>query len=79
MKNPKAVSKQIAERHNQEVKHSVRGVTAIGEEVIRRVEDAVEDAYERTAKKAWNSIGNFSKSPTQMRLLTLNSFMNLYQ
>jgi len=52
MKNPKAVAKQMAERHNQEVKRSVRGATAIGEEVIRRVEDAVEDAYERTAEES---------------------------
>jgi hypothetical protein len=52
MKNPRAVAKRIAEFHNDNVRRSVRKASTIEEEVIRRVEDAVEDAYERTAEES---------------------------
>jgi hypothetical protein len=52
MKNPKTVAKRIAEFHNDNVRRSVTKASRIEEEVIRRVEDAVEDAYERTVEES---------------------------
>jgi hypothetical protein len=52
MKNPRAVAKRIADFHNDNVKRSVKEASAVEEEVIRRVEDAVEDAYERTTEES---------------------------
>jgi hypothetical protein len=49
MKNPRAVAKRIGDFHNDNVKRSVKEAVAVEEEVIRRVEDAVEDAYDLAA------------------------------
>jgi hypothetical protein len=43
---------RIAKRHNADLKHSVQETTAAGEEVIRRIEDAVEDNYSRTTQES---------------------------
>ena len=52
MENPRAVAKRIAELHNKGMKPSVEEATAVGEEVIRRMEDTVQDAYARTADES---------------------------
>jgi phasin family protein len=43
-------ARKFAKLHNEEVKHTVKKATAAGEQATRRINDAVQDAYSRTAQ-----------------------------
>jgi hypothetical protein len=50
MRGRNAAAIRIAERHNEDVKNSIEA-SAVGEEVIRRMEDVAEDAYSRATQE----------------------------
>jgi hypothetical protein len=43
---------RIAKRPDEDLNHSVEEATAAGEEVIRRIEDAIEDNYSRATQES---------------------------
>ena len=73
MESSKAVATSMAEVQREHVRRSGRKVNTVGEDVIRLVEDTLEDTYERTSSETME----LNRKLTEITLANMHAYFEL--